>query len=48
MKEILTIGKITWEAREAIEGRADHDMVIVDAAASGPRGRAALGAADDP
>jgi anion-transporting ArsA/GET3 family ATPase len=35
VKEILTIGKIAWEAREAIEGRADHDMVVVDAAASG-------------
>ncbi len=35
VKEILTIGKIVWEVREAIEGRADHDIVIVDAAASG-------------
>jgi anion-transporting ArsA/GET3 family ATPase len=35
VKEILTIGKILWEVREAIEGRADHDMVIVDAAATG-------------
>jgi anion-transporting ArsA/GET3 family ATPase len=35
VKEILTIGKIVWEVRESIEGRADHDMVIVDAAASG-------------
>ena len=35
VKEILTIGKIAWEVREAIVGRADHDMVVVDAAASG-------------
>src|SRR3954452_9820316 len=35
VKEILTIGKIAWEALESIEGRADHDMVVVDAAASG-------------
>jgi anion-transporting ArsA/GET3 family ATPase len=35
VKEILTVGKIAWEVREAIEGRADHDMVIVDAAATG-------------
>jgi anion-transporting ArsA/GET3 family ATPase len=35
VKEILTVGKIVWEVREAIEGRADHDIVIVDAAASG-------------
>jgi anion-transporting ArsA/GET3 family ATPase len=35
VKEILTIGKIAWEVREAIDGRADHDIVIVDAAATG-------------
>ncbi len=35
VKEILTIGKIMWEVRESIEGRADHDIVIVDAAATG-------------
>ena len=35
VKEILTIGKIAWEVREAIEGRADHDLVVVDAAATG-------------
>src|SRR5439155_5028530 len=35
VKEILTVGKICWEVREAIEGRADHDLVVVDAAASG-------------
>ncbi len=35
VKEILTIGKIGWEVRESIEGRAPWDLVIVDAAASG-------------
>lgn len=35
VKEILTIGKILWEVREAIEGRADWDLVVVDAAATG-------------
>jgi anion-transporting ArsA/GET3 family ATPase len=35
VKEILTIGKICWEVREAIEGRADFDLVVVDAAATG-------------
>jgi anion-transporting ArsA/GET3 family ATPase len=35
VKEILTIGKICWEVREAIAGRADHDLVVVDASASG-------------
>jgi anion-transporting ArsA/GET3 family ATPase len=45
VKEILTVGKIAWEVREAIEGRADHDMVIVDAAATGHI-VAQLGAAD--
>src|SRR5205085_7119370 len=45
VKEILTIGKIAWEVREAIEGRADHDIVIVDAAATGHI-VAQLGAAD--
>ena len=35
VKEILTIGKIMWEVREAVAGRADHDIVIVDAVASG-------------
>jgi anion-transporting ArsA/GET3 family ATPase len=35
VKEILTVGKVCWEAREALEGRADWDMVIVDAAATG-------------
>jgi anion-transporting ArsA/GET3 family ATPase len=35
VKEVLTIGKACWEAREAIEGRADWDLVLVDAAATG-------------
>ena len=35
VKEILTIGKIAWEVRESIAGRAEHDLVVVDAAATG-------------
>ncbi|MFO7590098.1 MAG: ArsA family ATPase [Acidimicrobiia bacterium] len=35
VKEILTTGKICWEVRESIEGRADWDLVVVDAAATG-------------
>ena len=35
VKEILTVGKICWEVREAIEGRAEWDLVVVDAAATG-------------
>lgn len=35
VKEILTVGKVCWEVRESIEGRASWDLVIVDAAASG-------------
>ena len=35
VKEILTIGKICWDVREAIAGRADFDLVVVDASASG-------------
>jgi anion-transporting ArsA/GET3 family ATPase len=35
VKEILTVGKIMWEVRESIEGRAQFDVVVVDAAASG-------------
>jgi anion-transporting ArsA/GET3 family ATPase len=35
VKEILTVGKIMWEVRESIEGRARFDVVVVDAAASG-------------
>ncbi len=45
VKEILTIGKVAWEVRESIEGRAGWDMVIVDAAATGHI-VAQLGAAD--
>ena len=45
VKEILTVGKIMWEVRESIEGRAQHDIVIVDAAATGHI-VAQLGAAD--
>ena len=45
VKEILTIGKIMWEVRESIEGRADFDIVVVDAAATGHI-VAQLGAAD--
>ena len=44
-REILTIGKVCWEVREAIEGRADWDLVVVDAAATG-HVIAQLGAAD--
>jgi len=35
VKEILTVGKIVWEVREAMEGRARWDLVVVDAAATG-------------
>lgn len=35
VKEILTMGKICWEVREALEGRARWDLVVVDAAATG-------------
>jgi anion-transporting ArsA/GET3 family ATPase len=35
VKEILTVGKVCWEVRESLEGRARWDLVIVDAAASG-------------
>jgi anion-transporting ArsA/GET3 family ATPase len=35
VKEILTVGKIGWEVREAMEGRAPWDLVVVDAAATG-------------
>src|SRR5437868_3076695 len=35
VKEILTVGKVCWEVRESIEGRADWDIVLVDAAATG-------------
>jgi anion-transporting ArsA/GET3 family ATPase len=45
VKEILTVGKIMWEVRESIEGRANFDVVVVDAAATGHI-VAQLGAAD--
>ena len=35
VKEILTVGKVVWELRESIEGRAAWDLVVVDAAATG-------------
>ncbi len=35
VKEVLTIGKACWEVREAMEGRSDWDIVLVDAAATG-------------
>ncbi len=35
VKEILTVGKVCWEVRESLEGRADWDLVVVDAAATG-------------
>jgi anion-transporting ArsA/GET3 family ATPase len=35
VKEILTVGKICWEVRESLEGRAEWDLVVVDAAATG-------------
>jgi anion-transporting ArsA/GET3 family ATPase len=45
VREILTIGKVCWEVRESIEGRAAWDLVVVDAAATG-HVLAQLGAAD--
>ena len=35
VREILTVGKLCWEVRESREGRADWDLVVVDAAATG-------------
>jgi anion-transporting ArsA/GET3 family ATPase len=35
VREILTIGKVGWEVREAIAGRRPWDLVVVDAAATG-------------
>lgn len=35
VKEILTVGKVCWEVRESVAGRAHWDLVIVDAEASG-------------
>jgi len=45
VKEILTVGKVCWEVRESIAGRAAWDLVVVDAAATGHI-VAQLGAAD--
>ena len=35
VKEILTVGKVCWEVRAAMEGRAPWDLVVVDASATG-------------
>ena len=35
VKEILTVGKVCWELRETLEGRAHWDLIVVDAAATG-------------
>src|SRR5436190_8334914 len=35
VKEVLTVGKVCWELRESLQGRADWDMIVVDAAATG-------------
>ena len=35
VREILTVGKICWETRESLAGRADWDLVVVDAASTG-------------
>ena len=35
VRELLTVGKVCWEVRESIAGRADWDLVVVDAAATG-------------
>jgi anion-transporting ArsA/GET3 family ATPase len=35
VKEILTVGKVVWELRESLQGRADWDLIVVDAAATG-------------
>jgi anion-transporting ArsA/GET3 family ATPase len=35
VKEILTVGKVCWELRESLQGRADWDLIVVDAAATG-------------
>jgi anion-transporting ArsA/GET3 family ATPase len=45
VKEILTVGKVCWEVRESMAGRAPWDLVVVDAAATGHI-VAQLGAAD--
>jgi anion-transporting ArsA/GET3 family ATPase len=35
VREILTVGKVCWDLRESIQGRADWDLIVVDAAATG-------------
>lgn len=45
VREILTVGKICHEVRQAIDGEAPWDLVVVDAAATG-HVIAQLGAAD--
>jgi anion-transporting ArsA/GET3 family ATPase len=35
VKEILTVGKVCWELRESLHGRAPWDLIVVDAAATG-------------
>jgi len=35
VREILTVGKICWDLRESLQGRADWDLIVVDAAATG-------------
>jgi anion-transporting ArsA/GET3 family ATPase len=35
VKEVLTVGKCVWEVRRALDGQADWDLVVVDAAATG-------------
>jgi anion-transporting ArsA/GET3 family ATPase len=35
VKEILTVGKVCWELRESLQGRAPWDLIVVDAAATG-------------
>ena len=35
VKEVLTVGKVCWELRESLQGRADWDLIVVDAAATG-------------
>ena len=48
VKEILTVGKICWELRESLEGRADWDLIVVDAAATGHVDQPARRARGDP
>jgi anion-transporting ArsA/GET3 family ATPase len=35
VKEVLTVGKCVWEVRQALDGAANWDLVVVDAAATG-------------